>query len=68
MPQFRVRDAMECHRIGQRNGKYWLLEEHTTIIVLGDVSGKGLKAAMPVSLIVGAAACWLSSPRASYFA
>ena len=30
------------------------LEDKSTIIVLGDVSGKGLKAAMAVSLIVGA--------------
>jgi serine phosphatase RsbU (regulator of sigma subunit) len=30
------------------------LEEGATLIVLGDVSGKGLKAAMTVSLIVGA--------------
>jgi hypothetical protein len=29
------------------------LEGDSTLIVLGDVSGKGLKAAMPVSLIVG---------------
>jgi hypothetical protein len=29
------------------------LEEGSTLIVLGDVSGKGLKAALPVSLIVG---------------
>jgi hypothetical protein len=30
------------------------LEEGSTLVVLGDVSGKGLKAAMAVSLIVGA--------------
>ena len=30
------------------------LEEGSTLIVLGDVSGKGLKAAMAVSMIVGA--------------
>ena len=30
------------------------LDDHSTLIVLGDVSGKGLRAAMSVSLIVGA--------------
>ena len=38
------------------------LEGGSTLVILGDVSGKGLKAAMAVSLIVGAARIWRMTP------
>jgi hypothetical protein len=55
VPGFRVTSAYRpAQQVGGDFFQIISLEGGSTLVVLGDVSGKGLKAAMAVSLIVGA--------------
>ena len=68
MPGFAITSAYRpAQEVGGDFFQIIPLEGGSTLVILGDVSGKGLKAAMAVSLIVGAArmvAEFTSSPAA----